>query len=63
MGNSNYQIGTNWTKSEIPYLLSKLEPSYTVHTEDCVRNIRLWPDLVPVDTVIVNSSVRRLLNQ
>jgi len=57
MGHSNYQIGPHRTKSEIPIIkISTI--LYSTHWRPCQKD-KIWLDLVPVDTVKVNSSMRR----
>ena len=56
------QIGPNLTKSEIPIIKISTILCGT-YWRPCQKD-KIWPDLVPVDTVTVNSSMRRwLLNQ
>ena len=53
MGHSSYQIGPHRTKSEIPIIkISTI--LYSTHWRPCQKD-KIWLDLVPVDTVKVNS--------
>ena len=55
-GHSNYQIGLNWTKWDIPVPITKSGPCHKVSVKELVRKVRFSP--IWFQLILLSLSVR-----